>query len=162
MTRSQLLTALITTPGYLLETANAAEQAYAKATNGKFDPITADQVDRIQNNIPVARAVLNASLALVVMRGHDGDQARVKAITDIAEWNLSADEKTVVRLFTNATWWVRNANRDFARTARPICKDYGQLLEEADAGDSTAQGEVVKDDVLLQAVAAVTLQKLNG
>ena len=168
MTKSiaQQLTALITDRAFLLEVANAAEKAYADATGGAFTPITEDKLDAIQNNIPVGRAVLNGSLALVILRGHEGDKARRKALQDIAGWeSLTDDEKMVVRLFTNATWWVRNANRDIARTTRGICMDYAELLavpaDENDEQREKRELEIKKDDVLLQAVAKVTLSKLS-
>lgn len=155
---STQLTALVTDIGFLTEAANAANLAYVVSTGGdpaSYEPFGSDAVDDVLNNLPPVRAVLNASLDIAANARGGGDDVRLEVLQDIADGNLDDDELLTVRLYMNAVWWQRNADRDLARTGRDICKDYAELLDPFDAE------EVAKDDHLMVAVAKTIVEKLN-
>lgn len=155
---SKKLTILVKSAAFLHEAANAANRAYHVTTGGDpaaYVPFGTDAAGDILNNLPPVWAVLNASLDLGGRRG-GGDEHRLSVLRDMAEGKLAGAELLTARLYMNATWRQRNADRDLARTARDICDDYGLLL-----GPPVNEKEIAKDDHLLVAVANTLISKLE-
>ncbi len=152
MNLSAKLTALLTSLKAIAEAANVANRAYNAEIGMRevYTPFGTDNPSAIQDNAVVLKAVINASLAIAIMRGPLTEQARSQAIADIAYWRLSEQEALVTRLYANATWWVRNISRDLQRATRPVCMDFAEL----------PPNEVSKDDALLMAVASWLHKKL--
>lgn len=145
MNLSAKLTELLTNLDSVTEAANVADKAYnvAVGTPEAYKPFGTDNTTAVQNNAVVFKAVINASLAIAIMRGPVTEETRLQAILDIAYWRLSEAEALVARLDANTGWWARNISRDLQRATRPVCMDFAQL----------PPNEVNKDDALLKAVA---------
>lgn len=153
------ITELVTDIAFLTEASNVAQCAYDPSSK----PFGPDATQDILNNIPALRAVINGSLGIVTLRKADLEDGRLQVLRDMADGKLNEVELTIARLFANATWWTRNATRDLARTARPICMDYAVLLTPLTdlVEEEKRKKEVAKDDYLIVAMAKLLLSKLN-
>lgn len=141
------LNALLLSQDFGLRVANAADAAY-NAGNGapeSHTPFTDD--NSVQNNLPGFYGTVAAATAIAAMRfqtvdGRASAEGLEQAVRDMAENNLTDEERLVARACVNATWRQRNADRDLKRAARPI--NVVILAEGTEVAD--LEKEIAKDD----------------